>query len=327
MVYTDDDYNALAFESAPWSLVRVQNVSFQGKIQNEPITLKGKQLYYHHLPIIKESQIDVLLQKYYDNPTTTQNSALPFWFMIKKLYHGISWRRIHAFLTNQRPKQLMTPVVAKKKKSVVAIQFKYPNYIWLVDTAYLLKNESKINGGYKYLFNVIDHFSKYLWLFPMRNKDGDNYVQILSILFKMEGAPKILPADNEFNHNNNLKELFAKRGVVLIPSSPYYPQFNSAVEQVNLTIKKMIFTKLDWYDNKKWIDIHPMLVVNYNNSYHSLHNITPYEVHYGKKEVVAKALQNSEQYWQKRIFKLLQQVTPYKKGTWWEYLSHYSWKP
>ena len=44
---------------------------------------------------------------------------------------------------------------------------------------------SKWNKGYKYLFMVIDVFSKYGWIVPLKNKQGDTVKEAFKAFLKM----------------------------------------------------------------------------------------------------------------------------------------------
>jgi len=55
--------------------------------------------------------------------------------------------------------------------------------IWSADLVEMQKF-SKRNKGYRYLLMVIDIFSKYGWIVPLKNKKGDTVAEALKNLFK-----------------------------------------------------------------------------------------------------------------------------------------------
>ena len=57
---------------------------------------------------------------------------------------------------------------------------------------------SKWNKGYKYLLMVLDIFSKYGWIVPLKTKTGSEVSQILASIFR-ENKPKMLWVDKEKN--------------------------------------------------------------------------------------------------------------------------------
>ena len=89
---------------------------------------------------------------------------------------GIEW-------TNQLSKELLKPIRRKFRKRRVFTPG--VDAIWAVDTADISKF-SRSNKGYKYLLCVIDTFSKYSYLIPMKTKTGKETAKAFGNLFKTE---------------------------------------------------------------------------------------------------------------------------------------------
>ena len=70
---------------------------------------------------------------------------------------------------------------------------------------------SKWNNGYKYLLIIIDIFSKFWWIDPLKNKKGEIVSKAFNQIFKENRVPKYLWTDKgkEF-YNKNLKEILDK---------------------------------------------------------------------------------------------------------------------
>ena len=66
---------------------------------------------------------------------------------------------------------------------------------------------TKFNRGVKYLLTVIDVFSKYGWLIPLKDKTGKSVASALKTIFE-EKKPKKMWVDNgkEF-YNKDVKDL------------------------------------------------------------------------------------------------------------------------
>ena len=69
-----------------------------------------------------------------------------------------------------------------------------------------------------------------------------------------------------------------KEGIKLIHSAPYTPQTNGGIERFNRTIKSAIFEYMTRANTKKYIDVLPAFVKNYNSTKHSTTNHTPDEL-------------------------------------------------
>ena len=70
-------------------------------------------------------------------------------------------------------KELHKPIIKNFKKRKVHSAFKY--YIWAADLADM-QLISKFNKGFRFLLYVIDIFSKYAWVVPLKDKKGASIV-------------------------------------------------------------------------------------------------------------------------------------------------------
>ena len=179
-------------------------------------------------------------------------------------------------LTDQqvRASELHTPIRRKFKRRRV---FVYNiDDIWSAD----LKDMqllAKYNKGYKYLLTVIDVFSKYAYVTPLKTKASDEVINAFKSLFADSGRkPKKLWTDmgSEFT-NNKMKEFLTKINIEL------YHVFNEGkacvVERFNRTLGEMIQKHLTSTNSSKYIDVLNQLLQDYNNKYHTSIKMTPFE--------------------------------------------------
>ena len=104
--------------------------------------------------------------------------------------------------TNQLANELHKPVRRRFGKSTVFA--KQVDDIWTVDLVDM-SPFSRSNQGYKYLLTVINVFSKYGWIVPLKPKTGKEVAQAFRKLF-LAGHPSRLWTDKgtEF-YNRQLK--------------------------------------------------------------------------------------------------------------------------
>ena len=81
----------------------------------------------------------------------------------------------------QLAKELHKPIMRKFKKSRVYSAFK--DNIWGADLADM-QLISKFNKGFRFLLCVIDIFSKYAWVAPLKDKKGVSIVNAFQKIFK-----------------------------------------------------------------------------------------------------------------------------------------------
>ena len=83
---------------------------------------------------------------------------------------------------------------------------------------------------------VIDVFSKYGWIVPLKDKKGESVAEAFKTIFKEGRKPQYLQVDKgkEF-YNKHLKDLLEKNGIHMY--STENEEKSSVVERWNRTIK------------------------------------------------------------------------------------------
>ena len=132
---------------------------------------------------------------------------------------------------------------------------------------------SRSNKGYKYLLTVINVFSKYGWIVPLKTKTGKEFAQAFRKLF-LNSLPSRLWTDNgvEF-YNQQLKDVLAANSVMLY--STENEEKSSVVERWNRTMKNIMWKYFTANNTQKYIDVLPSMVGKYNNTYHRSIKLTP----------------------------------------------------
>ena len=105
--------------------------------------------------------------------------------MIKRLKATLANKSIPQ--NEQVAEELHKPIIRKFKKREVYSAFK--DNIWAADLADI-PLISKFNKGFRFLFCVIDIYSKYAWVVPLKDKKGVSLVNAFqSILKKSNRKP------------------------------------------------------------------------------------------------------------------------------------------
>ena len=114
---------------------------------------------------------------------------------------------LHLQINQQLAEELHKHIIRKFKKIKVYSAFKYN--IWSVDLA-IMQLISKFDKGFRFLLCVIDIFSEYAWVVPLKDKKGVSIVNASqSILKKSKRKPNKIwvDKDGEF-YNNSFKNGF-----------------------------------------------------------------------------------------------------------------------
>lgn len=137
-------------------------------------------------------------------------------------------------------------------------------------------------SGNKYLFVLVDNFSKWCILKPMRRADTKSVVNFLEDeVFLVYGVPTKIICDNgpQFISKEFVK-LMKEYGVVINYNAVYHPQHNPA-ERLN----RVILSSIRAYnrgDQTYWDAEIPKIACAMRNSAHDSTGFTPYMVNFGK---------------------------------------------
>ena len=134
---------------------------------------------------------------------------------------------------------------------------------------------SKHNEGYTFLLHVIDIFSKYGWVVPLKNKAGKTVAEELKTIFKKRKPEKLWTDKGREFYNKDVKDL------VEIYSTENEEK-SSIVERWIRTMKEKMWKYFTDNNTYSYMSILPKLVEDYNNTVHSSTKLTPIEA--SKKE-------------------------------------------
>ena len=148
--------------------------------------------------------------------------------------------------------------------------------IWSADLVEIQKY-SKWNKGVKYLLMVIDVFSKYGWIEPLKDKKTESVSLAFDTIFKKsKRKPEKLWTDkgSEFI-SKHFKDFLKRHSITLYHSQN--EEKSSIVERWNKTMKNKMWKMFSANNNTVYWDKLDKLVDDYNNSYHSSIKMTPTE--------------------------------------------------
>lgn len=148
---------------------------------------------------------------------------------------------------------------------------------------------SNVNSGYKYIFVIIDCFSKFAWAFPLKNKTKEMVSKNLESLLATGRCPKNLQTDmgKEF-YNNTFSNITQKYNINHY--STYSTKKASIVERFIRTLKNKIYKEFSLKGNYKWIaGVLDCKIREYNSTFHRTVGRPPATInHYNKKIVLQR---------------------------------------
>lgn len=152
------------------------------------------------------------------------------------------------------------------------------DYMWDVDLADV-SNISEYNDGNKYFLVLIDVFSRYLWLQPVKSKNARDIKGCFQEVFRETNRrPDRLRTDKGKEFVNKQVKDYLKSLDIKAFTTKNETKANYA-ERVIRTIKTLLYRYFHQNQTYRYVDIIQDLVENYNNRPHSsLGKLTPAQV-------------------------------------------------
>uniref|UniRef100_A0A1Y1LQW2 Integrase catalytic domain-containing protein n=1 Tax=Photinus pyralis TaxID=7054 RepID=A0A1Y1LQW2_PHOPY len=137
---------------------------------------------------------------------------------------------------------------------------------------------ARTNKGFRYILVIINAFSKFVWAFPIKRKNGKMVADTMKkLLLQLVTPPTNLQTDmgKEF-YNKDFSEVMKKFKVNHFSS--FSNLKSSIVERVNRTLKGMMWKEFSLQGSYKWLGLLPRIVDKYNATIHKTTGYKPIEV-------------------------------------------------
>ena len=228
-----------------------------------------------------ESVDKTLRSIYYDPAHTAAYSGINALYKACK-HESITRAQIKEWLKKQDTYTLHRPARKRFKRNRVEV-FGI-NSQWQADLVDL-SSLKRWNKQYRYLLVVIDCFSKYAHVVPIKTKTGESLVAAFKKILSRSEKPDILQTDKgtEFT-NRPFQKWLRTQGIRFFTSNNETKC--SIVERFNRTLKSKMWKHFTAKGTSRYTDVLPKLVNAYNNAYHRSIGRTPSSVNiYNQKEV------------------------------------------
>jgi transposase InsO family protein len=163
---------------------------------------------------------------------------------------------------------------------------------WQADLADM-QSLARHNQGYKYMLTVIDIFSKFAIVKPLKSKKPSEIIGAFDEIFKSGAKPVALQTDRGTEFKNQSFQLFLKKNDVKFFTSQNQTIKCAVVERFNRTIKSRIYRYFTAKGTSRWTDVIQQLVDSYNRSTHRSIKMRPIEVNDDNRHLVYNNLYDS----------------------------------
>lgn len=166
-----------------------------------------------------------------------------------------------------------------------------------------IRKYSKYNDQINYLLVVIDAFTKYAWVYPIKRKTASEVVEAFQKVFK-EQIPKFILTDEGTEFTAKItQKLFKDNNIHWFTTGN--KEIKSAIaERFNRTIQGKIMKYMHDKKTKRYIDVLPKLVKNYNTSYNRSIKLKPIDARKKENEPLVYKNLYKEKVFKKPKFKV-----------------------
>ena len=176
----------------------------------------------------------------------------------------ITKKEVKEFLDNQASKQVtqQRKVFKSEGGHIVAMS---KNELWQIDQFFLPKYY-KSNRGYKYIFCVIDIFTRYVYCIPLKKKDNEDVIEALKKILKTNQPQKIISDSDSVFTSRDFQNLMDDYNIIheTVPINDH--ESLGVVDRFAKTLKQRLTDLFLGSNDTNWVDNLDDIVDDYNNT-------------------------------------------------------------
>jgi len=175
--------------------------------------------------------------------------------------------------------------------------------VWILTPIFFpVLPKDRINDD-RYIFNMIDHYSKFLWSRAFSTKEAQPIADTFLEIIQQEGICDVACSDNGTEFRNQImKRVLEENHISEAHGLPGNPSAQGVVERVNRTVKTKVQSKYRIYTKLTELQIMNMMMADhnrnwssagylgkaveaYNNEWHRSLKMTPFEAFRYRKNI------------------------------------------
>jgi hypothetical protein len=248
---------------------------------------QDNKLFYNELEVIPDTPTKIrdILTEVYKSPEALGKGQNALHKYIQTKYIGITRAQIVAFLKLQIPYQLGFAKPRIVNRGIVTTE---PFQTWsydLIDMSSL--DHVGANKHFTFILSIIDLFSRYCWLVPLRRKESaqvkagfESVVAQNKHVFDTPTVKSKLPgaaiADNGQEFEGEMAQYLRDNGVAIIHTPSYTPEGN--VEQQNGTVRRDLRALFLKTNSLNWLPHLSEIALSINTNFHQKLHASPLQV-------------------------------------------------
>lgn len=201
-------------------------------------------------------------------------SVRKLYLAAKKIRKDITFRDAETFLTNTNTYTSHKKVQHRFLRRKIIVRG--INDQWQIDLIVIpaLKDE---NDGYMYIMVVVDCFSRYAYVEPMKRKFAVNAVEAFKKILQRAGTkPRVIQFDLGSEFKSSFRTFLKEQNIHFFHTSQ--DTKCAIVERFNRTLQNRLYRYMTARNTLRYIDVLQEIVDSYNSSKHRTLGISPKEV-------------------------------------------------
>ena len=148
----------------------------------------------------------------------------------------------------------------------------------------ILSGLPRTANGNKHLLVLVDHFSRWCEVYPLRDLTALSVAKVfVNEFISRFGVPSRIHSDHGGCFVGDvLSKTCELLGIERSRISSFHPMGNGMVERVNRTLLAMLSKYLETSDHDKWDEHLPLLMLGYRSQVHRSLGFSPYELIFGR---------------------------------------------
>lgn len=231
---------------------------------------------------IPAESVEHVLQDEYNNLSKSAGlGADSLYKVVADTYYGISRGQVREFLAKQ-PAHQLTKSYGKKvvNKPVLSTE---KNERWQIDLV-VLERFARYTSNYRYLCNVIDVFSRYLWSVPLKLKEARLVRDALEQIASENGYPRVLQSDLGTEFRGEVDDWAKAHNVKQAKSRSYTPQRQGLLEGVNGILRRKLHDAMVRNQTRRYVDCLDACVESWNRTTHGNQKHPPIYLHHSSAD-------------------------------------------
>ena len=171
---------------------------------------------------------------------------------VKKAFKNIPGKKLEYILSKS---DTFTKFRKYRKPKFPPIKVYKQNELFEMDLIFFTDNGmAEENDGYQYAICIIDCFTKYAWVIPIKNKKSETITSEINKLFsKLPSLPENIRTDKGGEFASKIFKKFVESKNINLYFS-HQERKCAIVERFNLSIKQILFKILYHNSSIRWID-------------------------------------------------------------------------